>query len=49
MIGYATIGVNDLERAKGFYDKHGYFVFDRFEGYYNNSLDAFVMMKTAKR
>jgi len=35
--------------AKGFYDKHGYFVFDRFEGYYNNSLDAFVMMKTAKR
>ena len=21
MIGYATIGVNDLERAKGFYDK----------------------------
>lgn len=28
--------------AKGFYDKHGYFVFDRFEGYYNNSLDAFV-------
>ena len=34
--------------AKGFYDKHGYFIFDRFEGYYNNSLDAFVMMKTAK-
>ena len=35
--------------ARGFYDKHGYFVFDRFEGYYNKSLDAFVMMKTAKR
>lgn len=35
--------------AKGFYDKHGYFVFDRFEGYYNDSLDAFVMMKTTKR
>jgi [ribosomal protein S18]-alanine N-acetyltransferase len=34
--------------ARGFYDKHGYFVFDRFEGYYNKSLDAFVMMKTAK-
>jgi ribosomal protein S18 acetylase RimI-like enzyme len=34
--------------AKGFYDKHGYFVFDRFEGYYNNSLDALVMMKTSK-
>ncbi len=39
----------DDEGAKGFYDKHGYFVFDRFEGYYNNSLDALVMMKTAKR
>ena len=35
--------------AKGFYDKHGYFVFDRFERYYNDSLAAFVMMKTAKR
>ena len=35
--------------ARGFYDKHGYFVFDRFEGYYNNTLDALVMMKTAKR
>ena len=39
----------DDEGAKGFYDKHRYFVFDRFEGYYHNSLDAFVMMKTAKR
>ncbi|HTF38950.1 MAG TPA: GNAT family N-acetyltransferase [Blastocatellia bacterium] len=39
----------DDEGAKVFYDKHGYFVFDRFQGYYNNSLDAFVMMKTAKR
>jgi len=35
--------------ARGFYDKHGYFVFERFEGYYNGSLDAFVMMKTARR
>ena len=35
--------------ARGFYDKHGYFVFERFEGYYNKALDAFVMMKTAKR
>jgi [ribosomal protein S18]-alanine N-acetyltransferase len=35
--------------AKGFYDKNGYFVFDRFEGYYNDSLDALVMMKTSKR
>jgi len=39
----------DDEGAKGFYDKHGYFVFDRFQRYYSNSLDAFVMMKTAKR
>jgi ribosomal protein S18 acetylase RimI-like enzyme len=35
--------------AKGFYEKHGYFVFDRFEGYYNKSLDALVMMKTSRR
>ena len=35
--------------ARGFYDKHGYFVFERFDGYYNESLDAFVMMKTARR
>ena len=35
--------------AHGFYDKHGYFVFERFEGYYHKSLDAFVMMKTARR
>ncbi|HSQ20578.1 MAG TPA: N-acetyltransferase [Blastocatellia bacterium] len=34
--------------ARGFYDKHGYFVFERLEGYYNGSLDAFLMMKTAK-
>lgn len=39
----------DDDGAKGFYDKHGYFVFDRFERYYNNSLDAFVMMKTSRR
>jgi ribosomal protein S18 acetylase RimI-like enzyme len=35
--------------ARGFYDKHGYFVFDRFEGYYNKTLDALVMMKTSRR
>ncbi len=45
---YLETPVDDLG-AKGFYDKHGYFVFDRFEGYYNDSLDALVMMKTAKR
>jgi ribosomal protein S18 acetylase RimI-like enzyme len=35
--------------ARGFYDKHGYFIFERIEGYYNDTLDAFVMMKTARR
>ena len=39
----------DDEGARGFYEKHNYFVMDRIEGYYNGSLDAFVMMKTAKR
>jgi ribosomal protein S18 acetylase RimI-like enzyme len=37
----------DDHGARGFYDKHGYFVFERFEGYYNGTLDAFVMMKTS--
>ena len=35
--------------AKSFYDRHGYFVLDRIEAYYNVSLDALVMMKTGKR
>jgi ribosomal protein S18 acetylase RimI-like enzyme len=35
--------------AQGFYDKHGYFVLERIEAYYNDSLDALVMMKTNKR
>jgi [ribosomal protein S18]-alanine N-acetyltransferase len=35
--------------AQGFYDKHGYFVIERIEGYYHDTLDALVMMKTAKR
>jgi len=34
--------------ARGFYDKHGYFVLEQIEGYYNGTLDALVMMKTAK-
>jgi [ribosomal protein S18]-alanine N-acetyltransferase len=34
--------------AQAFYEKHEYFVLDRIEGYYNDSLDALVMMKTAK-
>ena len=31
--------------ARSFYEKHGYFIFDRIEGYYNGTLDAFVMIK----
>ena len=45
---YLETSVDDAG-ARGFYDKHGYFVFERIEAYYNGSLDAFVMMKTAKR
>jgi ribosomal protein S18 acetylase RimI-like enzyme len=39
----------DDDGARGFYEKHKYFVFERIEGYYNGELDAFVMMKTEKR
>jgi ribosomal protein S18 acetylase RimI-like enzyme len=35
--------------ARGFYDRHGYFVLERIEKYYYDTLDAFVMMKVAKR
>ena len=35
--------------ARGFYDKHGYFVIESIEGYYHDTLDALVMMKTVKR
>ena len=35
--------------ARGFYDKHGYFVLEQIEGYYNGTLDALVMMKTTRR
>ena len=35
--------------AQGFYERHGYFVLDRIEAYYNDSVDALVMMKTARR
>lgn len=34
--------------ARGFYEKHGYFVLDRIEAYYGETLDALVMMKTAR-
>ena len=39
----------DDSGAQAFYEKHGYFVLDRIEDYYNDSLDALVMMKTARR
>ena len=45
---YLETPVDDL-RAQGFYEKHGYFILERIEGYYKDSLDGFVMMKTAKR
>lgn len=45
---YLETAVDD-DGARGFYDKHGYFVLERIEGYYHDTLDAFVMMKTAKR
>lgn len=35
--------------ARGFYDKHSYFVLEQIEGYYHGTLDALVMMKTARR
>jgi len=34
--------------ARGFYERHNYFIVERIAGYYNDSLDAFLMMKTAK-
>jgi ribosomal protein S18 acetylase RimI-like enzyme len=39
----------DDSGAQAFYEKHGYFVLDRIEDYYNDSLDALVMMKTSKQ
>jgi len=38
----------DDSGAQAFYEKHGYFVLERIEAYYNDSLDALVMMKTTK-
>ncbi|MFY9608163.1 MAG: GNAT family N-acetyltransferase [Blastocatellia bacterium] len=35
--------------AQAFYEKHGYFVLDRIEAYYNHSVDALVMTKICKR
>ena len=39
----------DDSRARAFYDRHGYFIFDRLDDYYPPSLAAFVMIKTSKR
>ena len=39
----------DDSGARGFYEKHGYFVFEQIEEYYNDEIDAFVMMKTERR
>jgi ribosomal-protein-alanine N-acetyltransferase len=38
----------DDHGARGFYEKHGYFILERIEHYYTDSLDAFVMMKTSR-
>jgi ribosomal protein S18 acetylase RimI-like enzyme len=35
--------------ARGFYDRHGYFVLEQIEKYYYDTIDALVMMKVAKR
>ncbi|HEV8482432.1 MAG TPA: GNAT family N-acetyltransferase [Blastocatellia bacterium] len=39
----------DDSGARGFYEKHGYFLFERIAQYYNEAIDAFVMMKTDRR
>lgn len=38
----------DDHGARGFYERHGYFILERFDRYYSSSLDAFLMMKTQK-
>jgi [ribosomal protein S18]-alanine N-acetyltransferase len=45
---YLETPVDDLG-AQSFYEKHGYFILERIERYYKESIDGFVMMKTAKR
>jgi len=44
---YLETAVDDTG-ARGFYERHGYFIYERLAGYYNGTLDAFLMMKTAK-
>jgi ribosomal protein S18 acetylase RimI-like enzyme len=38
----------DDSGARGFYEKSGYFILETLQGYYNDRLDAFVMMKTSR-
>ena len=45
---YLETAVDDTS-ARGFYERHGYFVLEEIDGYYNDTTSAFVMMKTAKR
>ena len=44
---YLETAVDDTG-ARGFYERHGYFILEQLAGYYNETLDAFLMMKTAK-
>ncbi len=44
---YLECSVED-HSAISFYDKHGYFILERLEGYYAEECDAFALMKTCK-
>jgi ribosomal protein S18 acetylase RimI-like enzyme len=44
---YLETAIDD-SGARGFYERHGYFIFEQLAGYYNGRLDAFLMMKTAR-
>ncbi|MEN3330740.1 MAG: [ribosomal protein S18]-alanine N-acetyltransferase [Blastocatellia bacterium] len=44
---YLETAIDDTG-ARGFYERHGYFILEQLEGYYSDTLDAFLMMKTAK-
>lgn len=44
---YLETAIDDTG-ARGFYERHGYFIFEQLAGYYNDTLDAYLMMKTAR-
>ncbi len=44
---YLETAVDDTG-ARGFYERHGYVILEQIKGYYNETLDAFLMMKTVK-